>query len=189
MAKDTSDNASDSTSSNASNGKTGIGALNVNGKWGFLFKAVLITTPAAWAAFVTVDLPWRVWVTRSTFSVADHLHASEKLEQRIEQLIQKREADWRDIDKRIEDLPSPVWRARIIALENFERENKADHLKILIALEGIKIKLDTMARQGLNGSDGTNGTRLPFYNEGSDNETISANSGGSGSDPVYSGGG
>jgi len=164
-------------------GNRGVRGSNwLEGKWGFLFKAVLITTPAFWAIFVTVDLPWRIWVTRATFETQQHLDSSAKLSDRVEKALDKHDRDWREMDRRIENLPPDEWKKRILALEDWERENKADHAKIIVQLETIKILLDQLARQGVRGTD----PGLP-YNKGKDDASAISSSG-LGSDSDSSGG-
>ena len=114
----------------------------MNGKWAFLLKAVLITTPAAWAIFITVDLPWRVWVTRSTFATIDHQNHADELTKKLDLYITQQHQDFRELERRIDNLPPADWQQRINQLEGWERENKADHAKIMGVLESIKAKLE-----------------------------------------------
>ena len=65
----------------------------------------------------------------------------EKIDNRLGTVLNEHEQDFREIDKRIEALPPQSWRDRIQKLEDWERENKSDHLKILLALEAIKARL------------------------------------------------
>lgn len=153
-------------------GGRAIGAMN--GKWAFLLKLVLITTPAAWAIFVTVDLPWRVWVTKTTFaSVETHKHLGD-LTNKLDQYITAREADYRAMDKRLDALPTPEWRKRVEDLEGWERQNRADHAQILIALEAIKAKLNIPKQPTPQDS----GVRLPMNHREDRNEQQTALRGG-----------
>lgn len=125
-------------------GKEGhIGEMN--GKWGFLFKLVLITTPAAWAIFITVDLPWRIWVTKTTFQSTDTHEALREVSADIAKLVDQHQRDIRELDRQLKNQPPQEWRDRIAKLEDWERENKADHLRILVSLEAIKARLEIPA--------------------------------------------
>ena len=112
----------------------------MNGKWSFLLKAVLISTPAAWAIFITVDLPWRVWVTRSTFQALEHDARANDCMERIDEFMRDHRNEYKDLERRVDRLP-PDYRDRVERLEIYERENKADHTNILISLEAIKAQL------------------------------------------------
>ena len=157
-------------------GRRAIG--DMNGKWAFLLKAVLITTPAAWAIFITVDVPWRVWVTRSTFETIDHqIHANE-LNGKLEDYNTESRKDFRELERRMDMLPPPDWQQRIKALETWERENKADHAKILIVLEAIK------ANQQRNFPSATpDGAWLPNQEHGNVSTTALGDVGPPSSDP------
>lgn len=156
-----------------------IGAMN--GKWAFLLKLVLITTPAAWAIFVTVDLPWRVWVTKATFAQGTHAEAAARLTEKLEKYIDARERDYRILENRIDDLPPEPWRERILQLEDWERENRVDHADIKVSLEGMRMALEAI-KEKLNipptAKPGTG--QLPYNNpqENRDAATATARRGG-----------
>lgn len=136
---------------------------DMNGKWGFLFRVILVTTPAFWAIFVTVDLPWRVWVTRSIYHVSEENDALAGIDAKLTDIVAAHAKDFREIDARLENLPPQAWKDRIQKLEDWERENKADHLKILVALEAIKTRLSIPPPTPGAGD-------LPFYDGGSSND-------------------
>lgn len=131
----------------------------MNGKWAFLLKAVLITTPAAWTIFVTVDLPWRVWVTRATFEASEHLDHATEMNAKLEKHVDAWANDYRSLENRIDGLPSSETRRRLADLEAWERENREDHARIMIALEQIKAKLNIAP------GNQPDGARLPLNQE------------------------
>jgi hypothetical protein len=128
----------------------------LNGKWVFLLKAVLLTTPAAWAIFVTVDLPWRVWVTRASFSSQRHEGESADAMQKLCDQLAATQRDLHTLEVQFLAGPTETWKTRILALEQNQREtyeqNQQDHLKIMLSLEAIRVRLDIPSPQPPDGA-------------------------------------
>jgi hypothetical protein len=128
----------------AMNHPVGIGRMN--GKWVFLMKAVLVTTPAAWAFFVTIDLPWRVWITRQGFDSAYHINAYGEHEKTERDCLKATQEALHNLEVRFLSGPTESWKSRIVALEEAVqasyKQNERDHMKIMLSLESIRARLD-----------------------------------------------
>lgn len=121
-----------------------IGSLN--GWWSLLLRLVLVTTPVAWTVFITLDLPWRIWVTRELFRSGTHIEKTSDLGTKLDAILQQQRLDYRSIQEQLAKQPPTEWRDRVQHLEAFDRINRADHAKILISLEAIKAKLGLPAQ-------------------------------------------
>jgi len=130
------------------NGNNGGRRKTIDREWVFMFMFRCVCIGSV--IFATCFLPWSIWVTHSVFRSNHHIdfkpHAAEPVEAR--DLLNRLDA----IYNTIHELPPPDWRKRIEALENenerrresyleLDRENRADHAKIMMSLEVIKLKL------------------------------------------------
>ena len=120
----------------------------LNGRWSILLRLVLVTTPIAWTVFVTLDLPWRIWVTHEAFKASSQGQLATCLGDKLEKMIDKQRADYREIQDQLRLMPPDEWRRRVADLEFFDRQNRADHAAILVSLEAIKVKLNISNKAG-----------------------------------------
>lgn len=116
----------------------------MNGRWAALFKVVLVVVPTVNALFI----PWAVWVTTNVWRSQDHMVHADELHMQIEKLITSHTRDMevvrqelKEVDRRMDELPSAVWREKIATLELDMKQNASDHTQIKVALEQIKAKL------------------------------------------------
>lgn len=116
-----------------------IGELN--GRWSALMKIVLIITPFFWSLFVTIDLPWRVWMTLKEINFETYCAVSQERLNHCETRLDGLQKQQNTTNQVIAALPPVEWRKRIEQLEAWDRANRADYARILIALEAIKAQL------------------------------------------------
>ncbi len=113
---------------------------DLNGPWALLFRVVLMLVP--------LSIPLFVWLVSGVWASNDHIRHTDEVTAQIEKLMECHKQDMlavrtelREIDQRIDELPSAVWRERILALEADMKQNTADHTQIKISLEQIKAKM------------------------------------------------
>lgn len=120
------------------------------GRWSLLFRFLTyVISPALSALFVICFIPWSIWVTRGVFRI-DHLESAlTETTRSVTELSTTHARQIDDIRTRFEELPPPEWRARIVRLEDFDRQNTADHTQLKIMLQAIasKVGADTTAVQ------------------------------------------
>lgn len=115
-----------------------IGELN--GKWAFLFKTFLTIFP-----FLILLL---IWLVNSAWAANEHISRQSETTDQIEKILAAHNADMqflrdeiKELNARINDMPSQVWRDKITCLEIDMKQNNADHADIKVSLAGIAAKL------------------------------------------------
>lgn len=124
------------------------------GRWSLLFRFLTyVVSPALSALFVVCFIPWSIWVTRGIFRI-DHLETSlVETTRDVTELSATHTRQMDDMRTRFEDLPPAEWKARVLRLEEFDRqtnaENTADHtqMKIMMQMMLTKMGIDGAAGQ------------------------------------------
>lgn len=109
-----------------------------------------VVSPALSALFVICFIPWAIWVTRGVFRL-DHLESAlVETTRNVSELSATHSRQMDDMRNRFEDLPPAEWKARVTRLEEFDRQNTADHTTMRIMLQAImtKIGADTSVGSG-----------------------------------------
>lgn len=115
-----------------------IGELN--GKWAFLFKVFLTSFP-----FLILLL---VWLVNSAWAANDHISRQYETTAQIEKILASHNSDMqflrdeiKELNRRLNEMPSQVWRDKIAVLEGDMKKNAVDHADIKVALTRIATKL------------------------------------------------
>lgn len=119
------------------------------GRWSLLFRFLTyVVSPALSALFVICFIPWAIWVTRGVFRI-DHLESAlVETTRDVTELSTTHTRQMDDIRTKFEDLPPPEWKARILRLEDFDRQNTADHTQMKIMMQAMLTKLGADATVG-----------------------------------------
>lgn len=119
------------------------------GRWSLLFRFLTyVVSPALSALFVICFIPWAIWVTRGIFRIEHLESALVETTRDVTELSTTHARQIDDIRTRFEELPPPEWRARIIRLEEFDRQNTADHTQLKIMLQAVMTKVGADATAG-----------------------------------------
>lgn len=107
---------------------------DLNGVWAILLRITLVAVPVVGSIITACGVPWIKWVSDSCHTANQTARIVEKLAIDIEQIR---------VD--MAHMPPEDWRERIRQLEVESRQNRQDHLNIMVSLEQIKTKLGVSA--------------------------------------------
>jgi hypothetical protein len=95
-----------------------------------VFNVITVAVPIFLGLLTTAIIPLSIWLIQNAY-----------MAQATAALVREMAVEIKEQRKTITDLPPTIWQDRIKRLEDSERQNRDDHMDMMISLERISAKL------------------------------------------------